>query len=137
MTREPTPPSLVTAGTDGVEDRGSGAEMNTIGDDVTKVIYWHRELPPLDAEALDEHTVEATSDRVPGTLAHRDDLWDRCYGELMSQARLRLQQEVARLHGDFAHVFDEAIDTRHDDAKGEAWLHGRFGYVLYRRGTTG
>jgi acyl-coenzyme A synthetase/AMP-(fatty) acid ligase len=111
--------------------------MNTIGDDATKVIYWHRELPPLDAEALDEHTVEATSNRVPGTLAHRDDLWDRCYQELMSQARLRLQQEVARLHGDFAHVFDEAIDTRHDDAKGEAWLHGRFGYVLYRRGATG
>jgi hypothetical protein len=110
--------------------------MNTIRNDATKVIYWHRELPPLNAEALDEHTVEATSSRVPATLAHRDDLWDRCYGEMMAQARLRLQQEVARLHGDFAHVFDETIDTRHDDAKGEAWLHGRFGYVLYRSGAT-
>jgi hypothetical protein len=27
----------------------------------------------------------------------------------------------------------EAIDSRHDDATGEAWLHGTFGYVLYRR----
>ena len=24
------------------------------------------------------------------------------------------------------------IDTRHDDAAGEVWLHGQFSYVLYR-----
>jgi hypothetical protein len=27
---------------------------------------------------------------------------------------------------------DEAINPRHDDAAGEAWLHGVFRYMLYR-----
>ena len=45
----------------------------------------------------------------------------------------RLMQEVARLGGDLAHVNDEAIHPKHDDVAGEAWLHGRFRYVLYRR----
>jgi hypothetical protein len=31
----------------------------------SKVIYWHRELPPFDAEAMGEHVVEAASGRVP------------------------------------------------------------------------
>jgi hypothetical protein len=97
------------------------------------VIFWHRELPPFDAEAIGEHIVEATSDRVPGTLAHRDELWGRCYEDLMTHARRRLEQEVARLQGDYAHVLNESIDSRHDDIKGEAWLHGRFTYMLYRQ----
>lgn len=97
------------------------------------VVYWHRDLPPLEADLVAEHTVEANSGRVPGTLAHRDELWDRCYRELMANAEKRLVQEIARLGGDFAHVHDEAIDVKHDDAAGEAWLHGRFTYVLYRR----
>lgn len=79
-----------------------------------------------------EHVVEATSGRVPGTLLHRDELWDRCYKDLMAQAGSRLKQEVARLRGHFAHVLDESIDSRHDEATGEAWLHGRFTYMLYR-----
>ena len=98
-----------------------------------KVVYWHRELPPVDADIMGEHTVEAESDRIEGTIAHRDELWDRCYRDLMNHARVRLEQEVARLGGDYAHVLDEVIDVRHDDAKGEAWLRGRFTYVLYRR----
>src|SRR5262245_12668456 len=98
-----------------------------------KIVYWHRELPPLDAEVMAEHTIEAKSGRVPGTIAHRDELWNQCYLELMADAENRLVQEVARLGGDFAHVNDEAINPRHDDAAGEAWLHGRFSYVLYRR----
>jgi hypothetical protein len=98
-----------------------------------KVVYWHRELPPLDADLVAEHTVEARSSRVPGTLAYRDALWDRCYEELMAAAEQRLTQEVARLEGDFAHVHDETIDPKHNDATGEAWLQGRFSYVLYRR----
>ena len=101
-----------------------------------KVVYWHRELPPLNAEAIAEHTIEATSCRVAGTIAHRDELWRRCYDDLMEQTRLRLEQEVARLGGHFAHIYEEAIDSRHDDVKGEAWLHGRFDYVLYRRSPT-
>ena len=47
--------------------------------------------------------------------------------------RARLEQEVARLGGLYAHVVEESIDSRRDDATGEAWLHGRFGYVLYGR----
>ena len=101
--------------------------------DRPKVVYWHRELPPIDAELMDEHTLEATSSRVAGTIAHRDELWDRCYQELMSSAEERLVQEVARLGGDYAHVRDEAIDSKHDDASGQAWLHGRFSYMLFRR----
>ena len=31
-----------------------------------QVLYWHRELPPLTAEAIGEHILEATSRRVPG-----------------------------------------------------------------------
>ena len=98
-----------------------------------KVVYWHRDLPPIDAEIMGEHTVEATSPRVPGTLAYRDELWNRCHDQLMTEAGSRLAQEVARLGGDYAHVLDESIDGRHDAATDEAWLHGRFTYVLYRR----
>ena len=98
-----------------------------------KVVYWHRELPPVEAELVAEHTVEANSGRVPGTLAHRDDLWDRCHRELMADADHRLVQEAVRLGGDFAHVHSESIEAKHDDAAGEAWLHGRFDYMLYRR----
>jgi len=51
----------------------------------------------------------------------------------MNQARIRVEQEVTRLGGDYAHVFDEAIDVRRDEVKNEAWLRGRFSYMLYRR----
>ena len=98
------------------------------------IVYWHRQLPPVTAEVIDDHVVEATSGRVQGTLSHRDELWDRCYQELMATAQARIEQELARLGGDFAHVHDESIDSKHDDATGEAWLHGRFSYMLYRQG---
>lgn len=97
------------------------------------MVYWHRELPPADAEAIGEHTIEATSARVAGTLVHRDELWDRCYEELMAQTVARLEQEIGRLGGNYAHVLSEHIEPRHDDTTGEAWLYGRFTYVLYRR----
>jgi hypothetical protein len=106
--------------------------MSTIADIGPKVIYWHRELPPLEAEPIGEHTVEATSVRVPGTIAHRDELWNSCEDDLMAQTRLRLAEEISRLGGRYARVREESIDTRHDDSTGEAWLHGRFGYTLYR-----
>ena len=106
--------------------------MNTAVQD-KKSIYWHRDLPPLTAEFMAEHTVEADSSRVEGTLAHRDELWGRCYGELMTGAEARLTQEIARLGGDYAHIHDESIVPKHDAARGESWLHGRFTYILYRR----
>lgn len=101
-----------------------------------QIVFWHRELPPLDAELMAEHTIEAMSGRVAGTISHRDELWDRCYEELMSSATERLVQEVARLGGHYAHVHEESIDTRHDEAAGEMWLHGTFSYMLYRRPAT-
>ena len=61
--------------------------MNAIHENQTTIVFWHRELPPLDAEVMDEHTVEANSGRVAGTLAHRDELWDRCYRELMTNGK--------------------------------------------------
>jgi hypothetical protein len=98
-----------------------------------KCVYWHRELPPFDAVVMGEHVIEATSGRMPGTLAHRDELWDRAYQELMENAQVRMEQEIARLGGHYAHVLDESIDTRHDEVAGEAWLHGRFTYSLSRQ----
>jgi hypothetical protein len=97
-----------------------------------KKIYWHRELPPLSAELMSEHTVEADSSRVAATLAHRDELWGRCYGELMARAEARLIQEISRLEGSYAHMHDEVITPKHDASTGESWLHGRFAYMLYR-----
>jgi hypothetical protein len=99
--------------------------------DSPTIVYWHRELPPFDAEQMGEHVVEATSARVASTLAHRDELWDQCYEGLMAGARARLEQEVVRLGGNYAHVLDESVDSRHDDVTGENWLHGTFTYMLY------
>jgi hypothetical protein len=113
----------------------TSVELDTDGEG-TRIIYWHRELPPFDAEAMGEHVVEAASGRVPGTLAHRDELWSQCYEDLMAQVRIRLEQEVARLGGSYAHVLNESVDSKHDDISGEAWLHGRFTYMLYRQAST-
>lgn len=99
----------------------------------SRVVYWHRELPPRDAEPIGDHTIEATSGRVPGTLEHRDEMWDRCYRELMDRVRFRLEQEIVRLGGDYAHVLSEHIEPKHDDRTGEAWMYGQFDYELYRR----
>lgn len=95
------------------------------------VIFWHRELPPPTADAIAEHTLEAQSARVLGTLAHRDELWDSCYADLMMRTHQRLEQEIARLGGRYAHVLSEQVDVKHDDRTGEAWLHGLFTYMLY------
>ena len=51
----------------------------------------------------------------------------------MASTERRLIQEMVRLGGDYAHVHDEAIMPKHDAAAGNVWLHGRFGYTLYRR----
>ncbi|HKQ88254.1 MAG TPA: hypothetical protein VJS43_15960 [Candidatus Acidoferrales bacterium] len=98
-----------------------------------KTVYWHRELPPLDASPMGEHTIEAVSRRVQNSLDSRDELWTRYYDDLMDRIRVRLEQEVTRLGGDFAHILDESVDTRHDDRTGQAWLHGTFTYMLYGR----
>ena len=103
----------------------------TTGDNVA--IFWHRELPPLAAEPMGEHFVEAVSTRIKGDLAHRDELWDQCYDDLMATTCARLQQEIVRLGGHYAHVLGETVNSRHDDVTGEAWLQGRFSYMLLKR----
>jgi hypothetical protein len=101
--------------------------------DKEKAIFWHRDLPPIDAEPLGEYVLEATSTRIKMGAAHRDELWGRCHGDLMAHVSERLGQEMERLGGDCAHVLEEVIDSRHDDVAGETWLYGRFRYVLLRR----
>jgi hypothetical protein len=100
--------------------------------ELSKVVYWHRELPPLEAEPVSERTIEADSVRVPGTIDHRDEIWGRCRSDLMVRAAYRLEQEIARLNGRYAHVFGERIEPKHDYTTGEAWLHGRFTFTIYR-----
>ena len=95
------------------------------------VVYWHRELPPPEAEAIGEHTLEASSDRVPDTIAYRTKLWNQCNDNLMVHTNQRLRDEIARLGGRYAHVLNESIDTKHDEITGQVWLHGRFTYMLY------
>ncbi len=97
-----------------------------------KIVFWHRELPPLAAEPLDEHIVEASSARVSSALAHRDELWLQCHADLIEQASRRLTQEVGRLGGRYAHILSESIDAHHDEITDQAWLQGRFTYMLYR-----
>jgi hypothetical protein len=97
-----------------------------------KAIYWHRELPPFDAEVMGEHTIEANSARVRGTFAYRDELWSQCHESLMAQAHARLEHEVVRLGGDYAHVLSESVHTKRNASTSEAWLQGVFTYVLYR-----
>ena len=99
-------------------------------------VFWHRNLPPARAEIMGEHVLEAISARIQGTLAHRDELWDACYRSLLVNTEERFAQEIHRLGGDYAHVLEESIDSRHDPVTTEAWLHGRFTYVLYRRDAT-
>jgi hypothetical protein len=92
-------------------------------------------LPPLDAEPIGEHTVEAASMRVPHTLAHADELWNQCYEDLMLRVGNRLEQEIARLGGSYAHVLEEHVESKYSGATGQGWLDGRFRYVLYRQAT--
>lgn len=56
--------------------------------------FWHRELPPIDAEMMAEHFVEANSSRVPGTLAHRDKL----VGSLLPGAHGRCPHSLRNFH---------------------------------------
>jgi hypothetical protein len=103
------------------------------GAEEPRCIYWHRDLPPVDAEMLGEHVLEASSSRVRTAFAYRDEAWERCYRDLMEHTTTRLKQEIDRLGGHYAHIVEESILSRRDDATGNAWLHGRFTYMLYRR----
>jgi hypothetical protein len=97
-------------------------------------VYWHRDLPPANAKPVGNHTVEATSERVSGTLEHRHELWERSYRQLMAEASRRLEQEIVRQGADCAHVIAEHIEPRRDERSGETWMYGRFDFELYRLG---
>lgn len=97
-----------------------------------KFVYWHLDLPPLEADVIGDDTLEATSGRVSANLSHRDDAWARCYADLIQRAGMRLEQEGARRGGDCVHVKDEFIEPRRNEATGETWLYGRFRYAIYR-----
>ena len=94
--------------------------MNTTKAANLKTVYWHRELPPVNMDALGEHVVEATSKHVSNTLLHRDELWDCCYEDLIANACARIKQEVVRLGGTSAHVLDESVNTLSNDVTQEA-----------------
>jgi len=102
---------------------------------VSRVIYWRRDLPPLHEEVAGEHEVEAESRHVPHDLAHRSELWGRCYSSLIEEAERRIEMEVHRLGGSCAHVVDEQVVARVNDTAGEFSLRGRFRFVLYRHPT--
>ncbi len=40
-------------------------------------------------------------------------------GDLMKRACARLEQEISRLGGTYAHVLDESVDSRRDEVTGE------------------
>lgn len=99
----------------------------------SRTVFWHRELPPLDSEPMGDHVVEATSDRVPGSIERNGESWHRCYASLMAHTVERVEQELTRMGGHYAHVHDEHVESHRDDMANESWLRGRFNYVLYQR----
>ena len=133
VSRFPRPGATRHGLPDGLPSAQRRADRITRDTTVTEQhVFWHRDLPPLDADPIGEHVVEASSDRVASTLAHRDELWDQCYRQLLAHTVERIEQELSRLGGHYAHVIDEHLDSKRDDVAGESWLHGRFTYVLYR-----
>lgn len=61
--------------------------MVAFDDNKLRIVYWHRDLPPLEAELVAEHTVEANSSRVQGTIAHRDEMWNRRWRDRVDISR--------------------------------------------------
>ena len=59
------------------------AQLRRAASVIAPFVCWHRKLPASDAKPMGEHTIEATSRRVPDTLADRDELWNRCQDELI------------------------------------------------------
>ena len=55
--------------------------------EVTKVIYWRRDLPPLEAEQIGDHVVEADSRHVKEDLSERGTLWDQRHDDVIGASR--------------------------------------------------
>lgn len=98
---------------------------------MSQVVYWRRELPPLSEQIEGEHDLEAESPHLHYELGDRQLMWSKCYPLLLEQAESRIRQELTRLHGSCAHVVDEQITAKVDDAQSLFWLRGRFQFVMY------
>ncbi|MEO8706020.1 MAG: hypothetical protein ABI867_38680 [Kofleriaceae bacterium] len=97
-----------------------------------KIVYWRRELPPLSEQIEGEHEIEADSPAIHyDSGSARQLLWGACYPMLLDHAEARMVQEVVRLGGSCAHVVDEKITAKVDDASAMFSLHGRFRYVMF------
>ncbi len=97
-----------------------------------KRIFWHGDLPPLEAEMLDEHWVVARSDAVKYRFDHKTELWAQCVDSLRVNLEHRLGQEIRRLGGDYAHILDERVVPKIDHESDTYCLEGRYDYVLFR-----
>lgn len=95
------------------------------------VVYWKRDLPPLSEEIEGEHEVEAESSHLHYDCGRREAMWATCYGLLQQAAEERIRQELRRLGGSCAHVVDEAVTAKTNDADAVFWLRGRFRFVMY------
>jgi hypothetical protein len=82
-----------------------------------KVLYWHEELPPLDGEVIPENMIEAVSVHVHGAIEPHGELWRRCYDTLMQHTEFRLEQEIARLGGHYAHAVPDRPAPRCSSSK--------------------
>jgi hypothetical protein len=97
-----------------------------------QVVFWHRDLPPVEAEPIVEDEIEATGPRLPSSPSGRSELWTRSADGLRASAESRIAQEVRRLGGLYAHVNDDHVEEHTDHASGETWLRGRYSFVVYR-----
>lgn len=98
---------------------------------MAKIVYWRRELPPMSEQLEGEHEITATSDRVRTTWSEREVSWARCHDSLAAHAQDRITQEVRRLGGTCAHVLEEVVTSRRDDATEEFWLVGTYRFTMF------
>ena len=96
-----------------------------------QVVYWRRDLAPLSERIEGEHEVEAESPHLHYDTGNRQVMWGTCYPLLHAVAEERIRQEVVRLGGSCAHVTDEHITAKTDDAASTFWLRGRFSFVMF------
>ena len=98
----------------------------------TPVVYWHRELPPRDADPIGSHTIEAISDQRTGTFVRRDIR----VGSLLSSAdgahrrpdRTGNRPAGRRLRARAGRPSSRGMTT----APAKPGCTGRFDYELYR-----
>ena len=74
---------------------------------------------PFDGEAIGNHVIEQSSRRVPGTLAHRDELWNQRSEDVMDRIRIfRAEEEIARLGDNYSSALAESLNSKHDAVNG-------------------